>query len=252
MQDSNPILNIQNLHFSYNISTYSNSFEFKDILIEGVKNPLSFFSPPMQLPIFEAVNAQTLRGDRIGILGINGAGKTTLCRLILGILKPQWGKIATNGKTRALFSSSPSIYPELTGLENAELIACLMFPEMNRKDRESIIHEAISFCTLEKFANVPFQNYSKGMQNRLYLAIASAMPSDLLILDEVFDGADIFFQEKSKPRFLNMIEKCGTTLFVSHSIENVREICNKIWIIKDGKIISFDSVDKGIAFYRMH
>lgn len=252
MLDSNPILNISNLHFSYNISKYSNSFEFKDILIEGIRNPFTFFSPSTQLSIFDGANAVTYNGDRIGVLGVNGTGKTTLCRLILNILKPQWGEISINGKTRALFSSSPCIYPDLTGRENAELIACLMYPHMGKEERSELISSVFEFCELQKFDALPFQHYSKGMQNRLYLSLASARASDLLILDEVFDGADIFFREKSKPRFLEMIDNCKTTLFVSHSLENILEICNKVWVIKGGKIIEFSSVEKGIAFYRLH
>jgi ABC-type polysaccharide/polyol phosphate transport system ATPase subunit len=112
-----------------------------------------------------------------------------------------------------------------------------------------MVEEAIEFSELGHFIDVPFNQYSKGMQSRLLLSLISSQPADILILDEVFDGADIFFQKKLAERMKSFIQKAGATIFVSHSLAQIKEVCNKVLVIHNGKVRFFGDVDPGIESY---
>lgn len=231
-----PLLEIRDLNFSYRFRKYQTQMTFRDLFVQGIKAPLSYFSAEDELPVLKDINLKLYAGDKIALTGVNGAGKTTLCRLLLGLLAPKTGKITHQGNIRGIFASSPGIYPELTGRENATILAHLLYPEYSLAEKKIIIEEALHFSELNQFIDMPFQNYSKGMQNRLYLSLVSAKPVDILILDEVFDGADAKFQEKITARFSAMIEMCKVLIFVSHSEENIKRVCNKSYLIQNQEI----------------
>jgi ABC-type polysaccharide/polyol phosphate transport system ATPase subunit len=187
------------------------------------------------------------RGERIGILGANGAGKTSLCRCIAGIYQPRSGTIRTQGRIRAVFETAIGIQGELTGRENAELLAEFLYPEVD--DKTSLVNEALGFSELGKFIDMPYKTYSNGMKTRLSLSMVSARPSDLLILDEVFDGADASFREKSSARIMEIMRRSGSVLFVSHSENQIRDACTRVLVLRDGEIAFDGPVDEGLAFY---
>jgi ABC-type polysaccharide/polyol phosphate transport system ATPase subunit len=187
-------------------------------------------------------------GERVGLVGVNGAGKTSLCRCIAGMYHPTSGRVSLAGKARAIFDTSLGVQPELTGRENARLLARLMFPR--ERDPERLVDEALEFAELGKFVDMPYKQYSNGMQARLCLSLISSRPADLLILDEVFDGADAFFREKIGARVRRMIAASGAVLFVSHDEGNLRDVCNRLLVLQGG-VLAFDGgVDEGLEFYR--
>ena len=195
------------------------------------------------------MDLQLKKGDRLGVLGCNGSGKTTLCRVISGMLIPTSGSVNLNGRCQAIFNTSIGILPQLTGRENANLLACLMFPELSTEERTELVNEALDFSDLGKFVDTPYAQYSKGMQSRLSLSVISSRVSDLLILDEVFDGADMFFREKVTKRVLNLIEGSGATIFVSHNLDQVRMSCNKVLVMVDGRKWFLGDIEEGIKLY---
>ena len=244
---SDEILSVNDLKVYFYLDHYYEQ-GLRDVFISVIKNPLEYFFK--QNEIFYALNGITFtlqKGVRLGILGVNGSGKTTLCRCIAGMMKAQQGKIKTNAKIRAIFDTGTGIMPELTGRENAMLLGKLFYPE--EKDIKSIVEEAIEFSDLGHFIDTPFKKYSKGMQSRLILSLISSIPTDILILDEVFDGADVFFRNKLAQRMVSLIEKTGATLFVSHSTEQIKEVCNKVMVINQGKVHFFGEVQDGIDAY---
>src|SRR5690606_40243843 len=181
-------------------------------------------TPYDQLHVLKGIDLKLNRGDRLGILGVNGSGKTTLCRCISGMYVPTKGTININGEVRSIFDTSVGIIPELTGRENAYLLSRFIFPHISKEERKRIVEEALDFTELGHFLDTPYRTYSKGMQARLSLSIISSKPTDLLILDEVFDGADEFFQAKISKRVLDMIHNSGSVIFVSHSPDQVIQI----------------------------
>lgn len=242
------ILEVRNLHLVFRTDVHR-SVHLRDLFVAVSKDPFgTLFRPQDRNHILQDVSFTIYKNDRVGILGVNGVGKTSLCRCIAGLYKPTRGSVQLHGKVRAILDTAVGIYPELTGRENAYLLAHFLYPEQYDNYTE-IVEEALEFSELKNFLDTPFRTYSNGMQARLCLSLISCLPTDLLILDEVFEGADQFFREKISTRVLSMIEKSGAVLFVSHSREQVERVCNRLLLLDHGKIIFDGKVDEGIAIY---
>jgi ABC-type polysaccharide/polyol phosphate transport system ATPase subunit len=245
--DKDVMVKIENLGVSFDTNYYKTQ-SLRDKFISIMNHPIrEILGVSDQLTILEDINLEVKRGDRLGIMGINGSGKTTLCRSISGMFVPQVGTVQVNGEVRAIFDTNVGILPELTGRENAHLLASLIYPYAENK--EELIEDAIQFSELGHYIDTPFRNYSKGMQARLCLSLISAIPCDILILDEVYDGADMFFQKKIAARVLDMITHSGAVIFVTHAFEQIREACNRIIVINDKKIIYDGDIEGGIKVF---
>jgi len=242
------IVKISNLEISFNLDIYRSN-TLRDFFVETLKNPLNSFKRDKRHVVLREVNLTINKGDKVGLMGINGAGKTTLCRAIAGMYESSAGEVLVNGGTRAIFDTSVGIVPELTGKENAELMVQFIYPDINKKERKAIVEESLEFSGLNDFVHVPFDKYSKGMQARLCLSLVSAAPSDLLILDEVFDGADEFFQKRIAKRILNLIDHSGAVIFVSHNRAQIELACNRLVILADGKVFYDGEVEQGLKNY---
>jgi ABC-type polysaccharide/polyol phosphate transport system ATPase subunit len=246
-ENSKTLLSVSHLKVHFDLEHFYQR-DLREVFISAVNNPIDFFFKQKEIYyVLNDVSFTIERGMRVGILGVNGTGKTTLCRCIAGMMRAQSGKVETNSEIRAIFDTGTGVMPELTGRENAILLARLFFPK--EKNWMDLVNEAIEFSELGHFIDIPFKQYSKGMQSRLILSLISAMPSDVLILDEVFDGADIFFQAKLSSRMKNLIENAGATLFVSHSLDQIRQVCNKVMVLNNGKLEYFGEIEGGIDVY---
>ncbi|OFZ78484.1 MAG: hypothetical protein A3K03_08795, partial [Bdellovibrionales bacterium RIFOXYD1_FULL_44_7] len=242
------LLEVTDLNLVLNTDVYR-PLNWRDLFTALAKDPFgTLFHEADRLHIARNISFSVKRGDRIGIIGVNGSGKTTLCRCIAGMYVPTSGTIVRKGKMRAVFDTAIGIQPELTGRENATLLAEFMYAD--QKNKLKIINDALQFSELGSFIDVPFRLYSKGMQARLCLSLVSARPCDLLILDEVFDGADVFFSEKISARVLDVIHRSGAVLFVSHSFDQIKKVCNRVLVLSGGQIIFDGEVEKGIAVYK--
>ena len=138
--------------------------------------------------------------------------------------------------------------PELTGRENAQLLVEFIFPQIP-DEHDDIIKEALEFSELGHFVDVPFKFYSNGMQARLCLSLISARPCELLMLDEVFDGADQFFRKKIAARIRNIIDQSGAVIFVSHSTDQIAEVCNRVLVLDKGRLLFDGSPQEAIKIY---
>ncbi len=180
------------------------------------------------------INLDVPRGHRIGIVGRNGAGKTTLLKLICGNFSPTSGEVVVNGDVQALMNVGLGFHPEFTGRENVE--ASLQYNGLSKGDYQAAIDDIIEFCELGDYLDQPFKSYSLGMQARLMFASATAIRPDILIVDEVLGAGDAYFVAKSKTRVEKLVNSGCTMLLVSHSMQQVMELCNEaIWLDK-GKI----------------
>lgn len=181
---------------------------------------------------FAALNGVTLdvsKGSRIGVVGRNGAGKTTLLKLICGNFMPTSGIIEVNGAVQALMGTGLGFHPEYTGRDNAR--ASLQYNGLNRKEYESALEDIFDFCELGDFIDQPFKTYSLGMQARLMFATATAVRPDILIVDEVLGAGDAYFIAKSRRRMENLVSGGCTMLLVSHSTQQVLEMCERaVWL----------------------
>jgi ABC-type polysaccharide/polyol phosphate transport system ATPase subunit len=244
------ILEANNLDFFYNLD-YFKSESFRGQFIELFQNPLDFFTDN-SVPhwVIKDASFKIHKGDRVGIIGTNGAGKTTLCRCLAGMLVPNSGSLSLSGSCRPIFNTGVGVLPELTGRENAELLTTFIYPYLNKREVNDLVTESLIFSELKEFVDVPYRNYSKGMQTRLFLSVVSARPSDLLIFDEVFDGADEFFQKKIGKRFLDLMDQSGAIVFVSHTPDQIRDICNRVMVLHEHKIYFDGNVEQGIELYQ--
>ncbi len=244
---SEVLLSVEHLKIHFELQHFHHR-GVRDIFISAVTNPIDYLlRQPEFLYVINDVSFEIKKGMRLGIIGTNGSGKTTLCRAIAGMINAQHGTVKTNKEVRAIFDTGTGVIPELTGRENAYLLSRLFFPTV--KDLRPIVEEAIEFSELGHFIDIPFIQYSKGMQSRLLLSLISGVPSEILILDEVLDGADIFFQKKLAQRMQTFIRKAGATIFVSHSLEQIRQVCNEVLVLHKGKIHFMGEVDHGWKEY---
>ena len=193
------------------------------------------------------INLELKQGDRLGILGLNGAGKSTLLKAIAGVYKPTTGSVTKKGVLAPLLELGAGFDPQYTARENIYLYGAVL--GYRKEFIEEKFDEIIEFAELEKFVDVPIQNYSSGMKTRLGFSICTAVQPDILILDEVFSVGDAKFRRKSEKRIIDMFGTNVTVLFVSHNLTQVRRICNKAIILDHGKLIANGNIEEVAEIY---
>lgn len=176
-------------------------------------------------------------GDMLGIIGSNGAGKSTLLKAVAGIMIPTGGSIKVNGKIAALLELGSGFDPQMTVRENTYLRGALL--GYTKEFLDNMYDQIIAFAELEDFQNHMFKQLSSGMQSRLAFSIACLVDPDILILDEVLSVGDGAFRKKSGDKMKDILSGGTTGVLVSHSIEQVREMCNKVLWLDHGNQIAF-------------
>lgn len=245
------ILEVSNLSLSFDLDLQK-GHTIRDVFVNLLSHPLESILGRKEIhAVLEDINFSLSVGDKVALIGENGSGKTSLCRCIAGMIMAQQGQIKRHGNLQAVFSTASAIHFSLTGRENAYLLGELIFPTLTKAELKVAIEDALEFSELGKFLEAPFFTYSRGMQARLFLSVVTARPTELLILDEVYDGADEFFQVKMQERMNKVIEGSGAVLFISHNAELVAEVCNRAIVLHERKII-YDgkNVPKGLALYK--
>ena len=182
------------------------------------------------------------RGDMLGIIGSNGAGKSTLLKAITGIMIPTFGTVRVKGNIAALLELASGFDGDMTVRENAYLRGA--FLGYTRAFMDAKYNEIIDFAELQDFQDYQFKQLSSGMKSRLAFAIACLVDPDIIILDEVLSVGDGAFRKKSGDKMREILDSGVTGLLVSHSIDQVRELCNKVLWLDHGRQIAFtDDVD---------
>ncbi len=197
--------------------------------------------------VLNNLSLKVYRGDVLGLIGVNGVGKTTLCRYFAGIIKSS--EIKIHGEVRAIFDNSICFYPNLTGRENAEILAEIMFPGTAAEEKEKLVNEALAFSELNEFVDAPINTYSRGMRARLYLSLVTAREADVLVLDEIFGGTDQFFARKIEERIKSIVQKSGAVIMVSHDPDDIQKFCNRAIVLDDKKIVFDGSPSEALSFY---
>lgn len=193
------------------------------------------------------VSFKVEKGDRVGIMGFNGAGKSTLLKTIAGVLKPTMGNVKVSGTIAPMLELGAGFDPNYSGAENIYLYGATM--GFSRKFIDEKYNEIVEFSELKDFINAPLKSYSSGMKSRLGFAIATAVKPDVLILDEVLSVGDAAFKEKSEQRILDMMEDGVTVLYVSHSTDRIRKLCNKAIILTKGQMVASGEVNEICDMY---
>ena len=179
------------------------------------------------------------KGDMLGIIGSNGAGKSTLLKAISGIMEPTEGYVRRHGSIAALLELASGFDGDLTVKENAYLRGAML--GYTRRFMDETYEEIIAFAELKDFEDRPFKQLSSGMKSRLAFAIASLVQPDILILDEVLSVGDGAFRKKSEAKMQEIIHGGATTILVSHSLEQVRQMCTKVLWLHKGQQVDFSA-----------
>lgn len=226
------VLNVENVSIRYMTG------DFKDIgLKEYIMRRLKKNYQVTEFWADKNITFSLKQGDMLGIIGTNGAGKSTLLKAISGIMEPTEGKVERKGTIAALLELASGFDGDLTVRENTYLRGAML--GYTRKFMDEMYGEIITFSGLAEFQDRPFKHLSSGMKSRLAFSIASLVNPDILILDEVLSVGDGAFKKKSEAKMKEIIAGGATTILVSHSLEQVREMCNKVLWLDKGKQVAF-------------
>ena len=232
-----PVIQAENISIRYVTGDLKN-IGLKEYIMKRIKGNYSI----VEFWADKNITFSLEKGDMLGIIGTNGAGKSTLLKAVSGIMKPRKGKLKVKGSIAALLELGSGFDKELTVLENTYLRGALLGYTRSFMDQK--YQEIISFAELEDFQDRPFKQLSSGMKSRLAFSIASLVNPDILILDEVLSVGDGSFKEKSRNKMLDILSSGVTGILVSHSISQVRSMCNKIlWLDHGEQIVFSDEVE---------
>jgi ABC-type polysaccharide/polyol phosphate transport system ATPase subunit len=227
---SEKVLRVEDVSMRFNLSKEKHD-SLKEYFIALMKKELKF----NEFWALTDVSFELEKGDRLGILGFNGAGKSTLLKVIAGVFKPTKGSVGRKGVLAPLIELGAGFDPQYTGMENIYLYgACLGY---SHKFIDEKIDEIIDFSELREFIDVPLKNYSSGMIAKLGFAVATLVEPEILILDEILSVGDVRFQKKSGDKLKSMMNTGTTVLLVSHSVETIRAMCNRVIWLDHGKIV---------------
>ncbi len=202
-----------------------------------------------KIKAIDNISLEIKTGDRIGLLGHNGSGKSTLLRMVSDITIPTKGEILINGKVCSILQGRVGFHPELTGKENIYLSGVLH--GMNKEDIDNNLEEIIEFSECRNFIDTPLKRYSDGMTIKLAFSILSHLDGNIYIFDEMLATVDQFFREKTIKKIKSKINhKNSSLIFVSHQIENIVELCNKVVILENGKLIFNGDLKEGVEKYK--
>lgn len=194
------------------------------------------------------INFTVYRGERVGIIGHNGAGKSTLLKLISRITAPTTGKIEMDGRIASMLEVGTGFHPELTGRENIYMNGAIL--GMNKEEIDSKIDEIIEFSECKQFIDTPVKRYSSGMYVKLAFSVAAHLDSEIMIMDEVLAVGDMAFQRKCLKKMNRVSRNEGKTiLYVSHNMNTIRQLCDRVIVLKHGKLIYSGDVEQGINIY---
>ena len=193
------------------------------------------------------VNFEVKRGEVVGFVGGNGAGKSTLLKVVSGVMKPTEGKITIAGNICPMIELGAGFDMDLTARENIYLNGSIL--GYSREFIDQKFDEIVSFSELQDFLEVPVRNFSSGMIARLAFSIATQVDPEILIVDEILSVGALNFQQKSEAKMRSMITGGTTFLYVSHSIDSVRSLCDKVVWLDHGKVVMSGDTEKVCQAY---
>lgn len=193
------------------------------------------------------ISLEVKEGERVAIIGRNGSGKSTLLKIISRITEPTTGVITLFGNTASLLEVGTGFHPELTGRENIYLNGAIL--GMSRFEIEDKFDEIVEFSEIGNFLDTPVKRFSSGMQMRLAFSVAAHLEPDILIIDEVLAVGDYQFQKKCLGKMDEVAREGRTIFFVSHNLELVQQLCNRVIILSQGEKIYDGDIENGISVY---
>ena len=237
-----------------NVKHVSMKFRMANDRVDSLKEYLvAFLEHRLQYKEFQVldnISFNVKKGEVVGIIGKNGAGKSTLLKIIAGVMTPTTGNVAVAGNIVPMLELGSGFDDELTGKENIFLNGAIL--GYSKEFLEEKYQEILDFSELGEFINMPIRNYSSGMMMRLAFSVATVVQPEILIVDEILAVGDEGFQNKSKARMLELMSGGTTVLFVSHSIGQIEEMCDRVIWLENHKIKMDDVASVVCAAYRKY
>lgn len=234
----NIAVQLENVSLSFKVSN-DKIDNLKEYVIRTIKRNKE---KTRKFKALDNISVKIYQGEKVGLIGYNGAGKSTLLRIIAGVYEPDEGTVTTNGIIAPLLSLGAGFDYNYSGRENIFLNGAILgYTEDFLKSKYD---EIVEFSELEEFIDFPVKNYSSGMQAKLGFSIATVVNPDILIIDEILSVGDVKFQKKSSDKIKSLMGSGTTVLLVSHSIQQIRNLCDKALWIEHGKVVAYGEVNK--------
>lgn len=242
MEDHNKIIVVDDVTMCFNLAEEKTD-SIKEYCMKLLKGKLHY----NKFYALKNVSFTIERGDSVALIGKNGSGKSTLLKILAGVMYPSLGGIAVKGSIAPLIELGAGFDMELTAKENIYLNGAIL--GFDRTFMDQHFEEIVEFSELREFINVPLKNYSSGMVARLGFAIATIIKADILIVDEVLAVGDFRFQEKCKKKIEELLRDGTTLLFVSHSADQVKQLCKKAIWLDHGNMMAYGDTAEVYAMY---
>lgn len=240
---SENIIEINNVSMMFNRSKEQVD-NLKEYIIRAFKRQLFF----EEFWALKNISLNIKRGESVGIVGLNGSGKSTLLKIIAQVMKPTTGEVKVHGSVAPLIELGAGFDMDLSARENVFLNGAVL--GYSRKEMRQKFDSIMDFAELWDFVDVPVKNFSSGMIARLGFAIATASRPDILIVDEILGVGDFKFQKKCECRISEITKNDATVIFVSHSIDQVKELCQKAIWLKKGQMVMYGDVNEVCQQYQ--
>ena len=245
IQDTNKELSIEVKNISLSFEVGNDKIDnLKEYVIRSIKRNKE---KRTHFQALKDINFKIYKGEKVGIIGYNGAGKSTLLNVITGIYPPETGEVKTYGRISPLLALGAGFDHNYSGRENIYLNGAIL--GYDKQFLESKYDEIVEFSELGEFIDFPVKNYSSGMLAKLGFSIATIVEPDILIIDEVLGVGDVNFQKKSSDKIRSLMDKGTTVLLVSHSIPQIRQLCDKAIWIDQGRIVEIGEVNEVCNHY---
>lgn len=239
------IIKVENVSMKFRM-TNDKVNSIKEYFIALLQHRLTY----EEFQVLDDINFNINRGEVVGIVGKNGAGKSTLLKIIAGVLSPSSGKVKVMGNIIPMLELGAGFDNELSGRENIFLNGAIL--GYSKEFLLSKYDEILEFSELGNFIDMPIRNYSSGMMMRLAFSIATMVQPEILIVDEILSVGDAGFQNKSKARMIELMKGGATVFFVSHNIEQIEEMCDRVIWIENHKIRMDDDVKTVCSEYKKY
>ena len=238
-----PIIKVDNVSMCFNLSKEKHE-SLKEYFLAMVQGRLQYD----EFYALKDVSLDIMPGDFYGLVGLNGSGKSTLLKTIAGVYKPSKGKVTVRGSIAPLIELGAGFDMDLTARENIYLNGTVL--GFSPKYLDEKFDEIVEFSELQDFLDVPLKNYSSGMVSRIAFAIATVTKPDVLIADEILSVGDFLFQEKCEKRMRELMSGGTTVILVSHSIDQIERMCNKVAWLDHGHLRRLGPTAEITAEYR--
>ena len=244
------MIDVQNVSMRFNLGIEKNNSLKQmavDLFSKSAREKRKMHKKENEFWALQDVSFKVEKGQVVGFVGSNGAGKSTLLKVVAGVMKPTKGKVLVGGNICPMIELGAGFDLDLNARENIYLNGAVM--GYSKDFIDSKYQEIVDFSELHDFLEVPVRNFSSGMIARLAFSVATIVRPEILIVDEILSVGDLNFQKKSENKMRSLISGGTTVLYVSHSIESIKSLCDKVVWLEHGKVIQVGTAEKVCAAY---